>query len=165
MNHSLIDTILTAQTSVTSGEMAEPIGIAAGALAFASFVYDSLKKVNEFIYTLRHPKLRDLRQDLEILQNITRSLQADLEQTRDADLNPNQRDSLKNLRGALESCKITCDVFYERLQQIFSHSDVENISKYDTVRLHFNEKEIDLFRSNLQQCKTTLSIALEHLKL
>lgn len=145
--------------------MAEPIGIAAGALAFASFVYDSLKKVNEFIDTLRHPKLRDLRHDLEILQNITRSLQADLEQTRDADLNPNQRESLKNLKGALESCKVTCDDFYERLRQLLSHSNAENISMYDTVRLHFNEKEIHLFRSNLQQSKMTLSIALEHLKL
>ncbi|OAA72041.1 hypothetical protein LEL_09276 [Akanthomyces lecanii RCEF 1005] len=150
--------------------MAEAIGIAAGALAFASFAYNSVKSLVDFIEALNHAKLQDVRQDLRVLAGIIRSLQADLERADGRrDLSANQKESLTHIKNALEGCKMRCDDFSQHLRQILSSSagavENENLSKVDRLRLHFNEGVIKLFRSNLQDCKLTLSIALQHLQL
>ncbi|KAJ3491162.1 hypothetical protein NLG97_g5643 [Lecanicillium saksenae] len=150
--------------------MAEAIGIAAGALAFASFAYSSVKSLVDFIDALNHAKLQDVRQDLSVLAGIIQSLQADLERADNRlDLSANQRESLAHIEKALGGCRTRCDDFGQHLRQILSRSadaaESENLSKVDRLRLHFNEGVIKLFRSNLQDCKLTLSIALQHLQL
>ncbi|KAI1213193.1 uncharacterized protein F4807DRAFT_413235 [Annulohypoxylon truncatum] len=140
--------------------MADPLSITASVIAVATLAYQSLKSLSNTISALKHApeNLKDLRNDLDILQSLLDSLQKELGSTKS--VNQTQSLTFGRLKPALDDCKAACDGFNAKLIRLTSHSGTDHVNWFDRLRLQFKEDDILLFKAKLANCKQTLDIAL-----
>ena len=142
--------------------MGDPVSVTASVIAVAGFAYSSAKTLKEAIVSfLNAPKvLRDIGEDLGILQNLLQALQQPLKRVSNADLSNDQKACFESLKPALEACKGMCDNFALKLSKMTSHSQADKVDWRDRARLHFNEKDIAMLKSDLEKHKQTVDVAI-----
>jgi hypothetical protein len=135
--------------------MAEPIGIASGLLALATFTFKTSTKLYGTIQSYSsHPRqVRELLTELsgliEVLQNLSSlpSIDVDLD--------------LSALRLALEQCHTVCGDFEDELIQFSSRCSSDRTDFRDWAKFKFRGSDsIDGFRQQLVGYKATISVAL-----
>jgi hypothetical protein len=103
-----------------------------------------------------------LKTDVEILYETIHSLQQRLEvRNDDTDLSEAQKSNLREMKPALDACRITCDAFQAKIRQLSRHSTDAHVSLRDRLKMQFQEKEIMAFQARLSSYKSTFAIALE----
>jgi hypothetical protein len=135
--------------------MVEPIGLASGLLALATFAFQCsitlYKTVESFQF---HPKrVRDLKDELEALSGVLRSLtETVVSATTDVDLSA--------LDLPLLRCGNSCKEFEQEIMKCSSRSGGGRTSFRDWAKLRYMGDDIDGFRQLLAGYKSTIIIAL-----
>lgn len=128
--------------------MAEPLSIIASVISVAELAYSSGKLLYQTISGIRDAPeiLAHLKTDVEILYDTIHSLQLRF-QVRDAeiDLSEAQKSNLREIKPALDACRIACDTFQAKIQRLSHHSTDGHVSFRDRLKIHFQEKEIMAF--------------------
>jgi hypothetical protein len=134
--------------------MAEPIGIASGLVALATFAFKSSVSLSNTIRDYQHHpnRVRDLLQELDALSNVLRSLTKSLSATTGVDLSA--------LEIPLRRCDNACKEFGQELMKCSSRSDSTRTSFRDWARLMYMGGDIDSFKHLLAGYKSTITIAL-----
>ena len=142
--------------------MGDPLSVTAGVIAVAGLAYSSAKVLKEMIASFSNaPKLlQNIGEDLQVLQSLIQALQQPLDGVLDADLSDDQKACFESLKPALEACKRTCDDFVSKLSKMTSHSRADSVSWWDRARLHFNEKDVALLKSDLEIHKQTVDVTI-----
>lgn len=140
----------------------EPLNITASVISVTCLAYESCKALRNIIKGLTNAPetLRGLYNALETFENVTRSLQHDLDGLEDTAFSPDQKDSLRSLEPVMRYCNTVCKDFATRLAQLTSHSDQGHIAWIDRFRLHFNDRDIEILKENLDRCQRTLNDAM-----
>ncbi|OBT40151.1 hypothetical protein VE00_09803 [Pseudogymnoascus sp. WSF 3629] len=134
--------------------MAEPISLASGLLALATFAFQSsitlYKTVQSFQF---HPKrIRDLKEELEALSGVLGSLTETVSATTDVDLSA--------LDLPLLRCGNACNEFEQEIMKCSSRSGGSRTSFRDWAKLRYMGDNVDGFRQLLAGYKSTINIAL-----
>jgi Fungal N-terminal domain of STAND proteins len=134
--------------------MAEPIGLAAGLLALATFAFQSSITLSDTIQSFQsHPKrVRDLIEELEALSGVLGPLSETVSATTDVDLS--------TLDLPLLRCGNACKEFEQELLKSSSRSGGSRTSFRDWAKLRYMGDDIDGFRRLLAGYKLTICIAL-----
>jgi hypothetical protein len=134
--------------------MAEPIGLAAGLLALATFAFQSSITLYNTIQSFQsHPKrVRDLIEELEALSGVLGPLSETVSATTDVDLS--------TLDLPLLRCGNACKEFEQVLLKSSSRSGGSQTSFRDWAKLRYMGDDIDGFRRLLAGYKLTICIAL-----
>lgn len=134
--------------------MAEPLALASGILALATFAFQSSVSLHKTVNSFRsHPKrVRDLLSELEALSNVLGSLVDLIESNSTADL------SILSL--PLLRCGNVCKEFQQELLRYVSQSNSNRTSFRDWARIMYMGDHIDDFRYLLAGYKATINIAL-----
>ena len=142
--------------------MGDPLSVTASVIAVSGLACSSVKTLKEAISGLLNAPevLRDCGTDLGILQNLLQALQQPLHRVPNADLSTNQKAYFESLKPALSSCKEMCDDFGLKLSKVTSHSQADKVNWWDRARLYFNEEDIALLKSNLEENKQTFDMAI-----
>jgi hypothetical protein len=139
--------------------MAEPIGIASGLLALATFAFQSSLTLYETVQSFQiHPKrVRDLKEELEALSGVLGALTKTLSTTTDVDLSA--------LDLPLLRCGNSCKEFELEILKCSSRSGSSRTSFRDWAKLRYMGDDIDGFRQLLAGYKSTINIALTDVSL
>jgi hypothetical protein len=142
--------------------MAEAIGLAASVIGIATLACSSSKALYELLDGIYEAPqtLKFLKTDLDALQKLLSSLEAELKHKPDETLSDGLEKCLKEIEPSLKGCLTACDEFKLKLSKIVSHSTEQHTSLRDKVKLQFQEKEITAFRYRLASYKATVNIAL-----
>ncbi|RAL15202.1 uncharacterized protein BO97DRAFT_441198 [Aspergillus homomorphus CBS 101889] len=134
--------------------MAEPIGLASGILALATFAFQGSVTLYETVKSFQsHPKrVRDLLGELEALSAVLAPLVDLVKSTYEVDL------SVLDL--PLFRCGNACKEFQQELLRCASRSSSSRASFRDWARLTYMGDNIDGFRNLLAGYKATVNIAL-----
>ncbi|KXG51328.1 uncharacterized protein PGRI_093400 [Penicillium griseofulvum] len=134
--------------------MAEPIGIASGLVALATFAFQSSSALFDVVQSYRsHPKrVRDLTEELEGLTGVLGALAETL--------NANTDTELASLEYPLLRCANACKDFEEELKKCSTRSLAGKTSFRDWAKLNYMGEDIDGFRRMLAGYKSTIIIAL-----
>ncbi|KAJ5210514.1 hypothetical protein N7491_010321 [Penicillium cf. griseofulvum] len=134
--------------------MAEPIGIASGLVALATFAFQSSIALFDSVQSYQsHPKrVRDLIEELETLNGVLGALK----ETVDANTDIN----LSSLGYPLLRCGNACKDFEEELKKCSTRSSAGKTSFRDWAKLKYMGEDIDGFRRMLAGYKSTIIIAL-----
>ncbi|KAJ5998906.1 hypothetical protein N7451_006716 [Penicillium sp. IBT 35674x] len=134
--------------------MAEPVGLASGIIALASFSFQCSVSLYETINSFRsHPKrVRELLQELEALSAVLAPLVDLVNSTSDIDL------SVLDL--PLLRCGNACKEFQQELLKCASQSNSNRTSFRGWARLTYMGDNMDDFRNLLSGYKATINIAL-----
>jgi hypothetical protein len=134
--------------------MAEPIGIASGLLAIATFAFQSSTALTKTIQSFQHhPKcVHNLKKELEGLIAVLDSLTETVRATTNIDL------SALNL--PLLRCGNACKEFEQEIVKSSSRSDGSRINFRDWAKLRYMGDNIDDFRQLVAGYKSTITIAL-----
>ncbi|KAJ5538266.1 hypothetical protein N7494_007745 [Penicillium frequentans] len=134
--------------------MAEPVGLASGIIALASFAFQCSVTLYETVNSFRsHPKrVRDLLEELEALSSVLAPLVDLVNSTSDIDL------SVLDL--PLLRCGNACKEFQEEVLRCASRSNSNRTSFRDWARLTYMGDDIGDFRDLLSGYKATINIAL-----
>jgi Fungal N-terminal domain of STAND proteins len=134
--------------------MAEPISLAAGLLALATFAFQSSITLYNTIQSFQsHPKrVRDLTEELEALSGVLGPLSETVSATTDVDLS--------TLDLPLLRCGNACKEFEQELLKCSSRSGSSRTSFRDWAKLTYMGDDIDGFRRLLAGYKLTICIAL-----
>jgi hypothetical protein len=134
--------------------MTEPVGLASGILALASFAFRCSVSLYETVDSFRsHPKrVRDLLGELEALSAVLAPLVDLVQSTSEVDL------SVLDL--PLLRCGNACKEFQQELLRCASRSDSNRTSFRGWARLTYMGDNIDDFRDLLAGYKATINIAL-----
>ena len=134
--------------------MAEPIGLASGVLALATFAFHCSVSLYETVNSFRsHPKrVRDLLAELEALSAVLAPL-VDL-------VKSNSGVDLSCLELPLLRCGNICKDFRQEVLKCASRSNSTSTSFRDWARLTYMGNDIVDFRDLLAGYKATINIAL-----
>jgi hypothetical protein len=134
--------------------MAEPISLASGLLALATFAFQASITLYNTVKSYEiHPKrVRDLIDELETLSGVLRTLAGTVESTTDVDLS--------TLKVPLLRCGNACKEFDQEIAKCSSRSGEGVKSFRDWAKLRYMGDNIDAFRQLLAGYKSTLTIAL-----
>ncbi|KAK9846782.1 hypothetical protein MYU51_000771 [Penicillium brevicompactum] len=134
--------------------MAEPVGLASGLIALATFAFQCSVTLYETVNSFRsHPKrVRDLLVELEALGAVLAPLVDLVNSTSDVDL------SVLDL--PLLRCGSACKEFQQELLRCASRSNSNRTSFRDWARLTYMGDDMDDFRDLLSGYKATINIAL-----
>lgn len=140
----------------------EPLNITASVISVTCLAYESCKALKNMIKGLHNAPdtLKGLYDALGTFENVTKSLQHDLDELEDSAFSPDQKDSLRALEPVMRYCNTVCDAFATRLAELTSHSDQDHLTWIDRFRLRFNDSDIQILKENLAQCQRTLNDAL-----
>ena len=133
--------------------MVEPIGIASGLLALASFAFQSSVSLYQAVASFQSNKriIRELKEELEALETVLKSLE---EATAD-----NAAD-LPALKIPLLRCGQACREFEALFVKCTTHPDGSKTSFRDWAKLTYMGEDIVGFKNMLAGYKGTISIAL-----
>ncbi|KAB8279174.1 hypothetical protein BDV30DRAFT_202315 [Aspergillus minisclerotigenes] len=134
--------------------MAEPVGLASGLLALATFAFKASLSLYETVNSFRsHTKrVRDLIEELEALSEVLAPLQELLDTTTD--------ESLSALELPLRRCGNACSEFEQEIVKYSSRS-ADRTSFRDWAKLRYlGDDDIDGFRRSLSGYKLTINVAL-----
>lgn len=142
--------------------MTDPLSVSAGVIAVVALAYNSSKALYEFVKDIHGaPKtLKDLKVDLEALQQVLNSLRAKLDGVPNANLSDSLKWLLDDINPPLEGCAEACEEFHTRLMKITPNSNESHTSFRNKVKLQFQDKDIVAFRYRLGSYKATLNVAL-----
>lgn len=134
--------------------MAEPIGLASGLLALATFAFQCSISLHETVNSFRsHPKrVRDLLEELEALSAVLGPLAEFVKASADIDLS--------TLNLPLLRCGSACKEFQQEILKCSSRSEQNRTNFRDWARLKYMGDDIDGFRRLLAGYKATINIAL-----
>jgi len=134
--------------------MAEPISLASGLLALATFAFQSSVALYNTVQSFQsHPKrVRDLIEELEALGGVLGPLGETVRATTDVDLSP--------LDLPLLRCGNACKDFEQELLKCSSRTGGSRNSFRDWAKLRYMGDDIDGFRRLLAGYKLTICIAL-----
>ncbi|XP_044715128.1 uncharacterized protein HRG_11396 [Hirsutella rhossiliensis] len=133
--------------------MAEPVGLASGLLALATFAFQSSITLYSTVQSFRdHPKrVRDLIDELEALSGVLGPLTETVSAVHTVDLSALDRPLLR--------CGHACAEFNQELMKCVSQSgDSDDLSGW--AKLKYMGDDIDGFRRLLSGYKSTITIAL-----
>lgn len=138
--------------------MADPIGIASGALALATFAFKSSVSLFQAIQSFQNNKreIRELREELEALNKAVESLKqlASEDETR-----------FEGLRLPLLRCGRACTDFEQVIADCTKHSREAKTSFRDWAKLQYMGSDIAGFKNMLAGYKATISIAVADVNL
>ena len=134
--------------------MAEPVSLASGLLALATFAFQSSITLYETVRSFQsHPKrVRDLIEELEALSGVLGPLTDIVNATTDIDLSA--------LDLPLLRCGNACKEFEQEITKCSSRSGGSRTSFRDWAKLRYMRDDIDGFRHLLAGYKSTIIIAL-----
>ena len=134
--------------------MAEPIGIASGLVALATFAFQSSGALYDVVQSYRShaTRVRDLMEELGSLNGVLGSLAETL--------NANADIALPSLEYPLLRCANACKDFEEELKKCSTRSLAGKTSFRDWAKLNYMGEDIDGFRRMLAGYKSTILIAL-----
>lgn len=134
--------------------MAEPVGLASGIVALATFAFQSSVSLYKTVESFRsHPKrVRDLLSELEALSAVLAPLIELIQANSDVNL------SLLNL--PLLQCGNVCEGFQQEVLKCAGRSANNRASFRDWAMLVYKGDNIDDFRNSLASYKVTINIAL-----
>ncbi|KAJ5166577.1 uncharacterized protein N7482_005358 [Penicillium canariense] len=134
--------------------MAEPIGLAAGLLALATFAFECSISLHETVNSFRHhPKrVRDLLEELEALSAVLGPLGEFVKATSDIDFSA--------LELPLLRCGGACNEFRQEILKCSSQPGSNRTNFREWARLKYMGDDIDGFRRLLAGYKATINIAL-----
>lgn len=134
--------------------MAEPISLASGLLALATFAFQSSITLYQTIQSFRsHPKnVRDLIEELEALNAVLSPLPDVISATTDVDLSAVDLPLLR--------CGTACKDFEKQIRECVSQSSDNRTSLRAWTKLRFMGDNIDGFRRQLDSYKLTINVAL-----
>ena len=138
--------------------MAEALGTASAIATFATLAFQSSVVLYQTIQSIqtRDKIIRELRQELEALQGVLRTLGGSLSSL-DVDL--------ASLEQPLMRCKNACGEFNALIKRCTPHSTDEKASRRDWLRLRYMGEDISGFKNMLAGYKSTISIALAYANL
>ena len=133
--------------------MAEPISLASGLIALATFALQSSRSLYQAVESFKSNRksIRELREELEALDGILRSLN-DAVATSGADLT--------GLKLPLIRCGKTCKDFEAVIVKCTAHSGGPRTSFRDWAKLMYMGNDVVGFKNMLAGYKSTISIAL-----
>ncbi|KAF2494973.1 hypothetical protein BU16DRAFT_590256 [Lophium mytilinum] len=133
--------------------MAEPIGIASGALTLATFAFNSSVSLYQIVKSFQNSKrdIRELKEELEALSNAIQSLQ---------ELASKDEVQFEPLRLPLLRCGETCKGFGEVIENCTTNSSKPKTSFRDWAKLQYMGKDIAGFKNVLAGYKSTILIAI-----
>ncbi|KAL4943092.1 hypothetical protein BDV06DRAFT_190804 [Aspergillus oleicola] len=139
--------------------MAEPISLASGLVALATFAFQSSHSLYDMVKSFRsHPtRVRDLMEELEALSGVLGPLVDRVNATSDTDLSA--------LSLPLLRCGNACKEFQQEIAKCASRSSATRTSFRDWAKLKYMGDDIDGFRRVLSAYKLTISIALTDVNL
>ncbi|KAL4879546.1 hypothetical protein BJY04DRAFT_193701, partial [Aspergillus karnatakaensis] len=134
--------------------MADPISLASGLLALATFAFQSSLSLYDMVKSFRsHPtRVRELMEELEALSGVLGPLVDNVQSTSDTAL------SVLNL--PLLRCGNACKEFEQEIMKCASRSNATRTSFRDWAKLKYMGDDIDGFRRVLAAYKLTINIAL-----
>ncbi|KAL3432845.1 hypothetical protein BDV09DRAFT_205726 [Aspergillus tetrazonus] len=134
--------------------MAEPISLASGLLALATFAFQSSVSLYDTVKSFRsHPtRVRQLMEELEALSGVLGPLVDRVQATNDTEL------SALNL--PLLRCGDACKHFQEEIMRCAGRSSDTRTSFRDWAKLKYMGDDVDGFRRVLAAYKSTITIAL-----
>lgn len=134
--------------------MAEPVGLASGLIALASFAFQCSVSLYETVNSFRSHSKRvcELLEELEALSSVLAPLVDLVNSTSDIDL------SVLDL--PLLRCGNACKEFQEELLRCASRSNSNRTSFRGWARLTYMGNNMDDFRNLLSGYKATINIAL-----
>jgi hypothetical protein len=134
--------------------MAEALGLASGLVALATFALQSTATLSNAVQSYRsHPKvLRDLMEELESLKRVLSLLAKTIHATTDVDFSA--------LDILLLQCGNACKQFEQKIMKLSSRSGGDRTSFRDWAKFRYMGDDVDGFRRQLAQYKSTISIAL-----
>lgn len=140
--------------------MTDPIGLTAAVVGITTATIGSVK----FLYTT----IGDIKDIPTVLGNIRSDLQAVEPVLQNLIINLERKDSqillTDAIKGAVENCNLACSMFKEKLDYWMRHA-----TKYkafwaewtDRARVGiFEQGTINVFKGRLNDCKSTLNVAL-----
>ena len=139
--------------------MADPVSLSSGLLTLATFAFQSSIVLYKAIESYRsHPKnVRDLKEELETLADVLKSLAETIEKHKDTDLT--------TLKLPLLRCGKACREFEDVVAKCSSRSGGPRTSFRDWAKLRYMGDGIDEFRRMLAGYKSTITIALANANL
>ena len=134
--------------------MAEPISLASGLLALATFAFQSSIALYNMVQSYQsHPKrVRDLIEELEALSGVLGLLAETVSATTDVDLSA--------LDLPLLRCGNSCKEFEQEIMKCSTRAGGNRTSFRDWTKLRYMGEDIDGFRRLLAGYKLTINIAL-----
>lgn len=134
--------------------MVEPIGLASGLLALATFALQSSVTLHNTIKSFQshNSRIRDLLEELGALSDVLGPLTERVKGSDDADLSA--------LDLPLLRCGSSCKEFEEEIKKCSSHSADGRLSLRDWARMRYMGEDIDGFKRLLAGYKLTINIAL-----
>lgn len=138
--------------------MVEPIGIASGALALATFALNSSVSLYQTVQSFQNNRreIRELREELEALRKVTKSLQ---------ELASEDEVRFEALRLPLLRCGKACTDFDQVIANCTKHSRESKTSFRDWVKLQYMGSDIAGFKNMLAGYKATINIAIADVNL
>ncbi|KAL4805424.1 hypothetical protein BDV18DRAFT_140845 [Aspergillus unguis] len=134
--------------------MADPISLASGLVALATFAFQSSLGLYDMVQSFRshQTRVRDLMQELEALNGVLGPLVDRVQSTRSADL--------AVLELPLLRCGNACKEFGQEIMKCAGRSSASRASFRDWAKLKYMGDDIDGFRRLLAAYKLTIIIAL-----
>ena len=140
----------------------DPFSITVEVVDRATSAYGSVKSLYDLISGLRDvpQSLVELRDTLSVLNKTIRAVEVEVDGISNSELSSHQGVCLQALEHSMLSFQSACREFEQKLGKMTSHSTGTRVDWRDRARLHFNEKEITLFKARMNDWKQTLSVAL-----
>ncbi|RSL39510.1 hypothetical protein CEP54_016310 [Fusarium duplospermum] len=134
--------------------MAEPVGLASGILALATFALKASVSLYDDVNTFRtHPKrVRDLLEELQALKGVLEMLKKTAGAATDVDFSA--------LHLTVQRCGEACNEFGQELTKCCARSNADRTSFRDWAKMKYMGNDIDGFRQQLASYKSTIIVAL-----
>ena len=143
-----------------NSRMSDPLSITASVIGITTAAIGSVKFLHTTISDIKDvpTALRNIRSDLQAVEPVLQKLRTEL------DREDSQMLLTDAIKGAVVNCNSACSTFKERLDHWIRHA-----TKYkafwaewtDRVRVGiFEQGTINVFKGRLNDCKSTLNMAL-----
>lgn len=144
--------------------MADPftaVGLVAGILGIVGATLSTLRALKEAIANVKGTSnaLGDLTEHIDNIEQLLTSLKTTLGPTDDASLPRGLRKCLECLRPSLSLLDKACQDFKNKLSEVWPPSG-DKIRTLGKIHLHFEDKQIQVFRNRIECHKATLGVAL-----
>ncbi|RSM13883.1 hypothetical protein CDV31_005632 [Fusarium ambrosium] len=142
--------------------MAEIVGTVSAAVSLTTTTLHAVRILANDLSSIKDAPqtITNAKTELHNVQSVIESLQAALNQS---DWQPVLSDitCTGNLEAALKACSDVCDRFHEELKKLLRHSKEGDLSRRDRFNVGFFAKnKVVAFISELNVCKSTISLAL-----